>query len=152
MVLRSLGFVLASVLLYSSIQHLKNPYHFLGTVYSYELLSPQMGLWVASLLPLAQLVFAAMIFARFWESAVAIFVSVMFATFLVAQLTAWLRGLAIPCGCFGLDSDTAIGWQTITLVLALLAIALTYLYCCISLQKAAASSATVCTAGRESAK
>jgi len=123
---RSVGAGLAGVLLYSSVSHLKNSFFFLGTVYSYELLSPSQGVVVAVLLPTMQFLLAAFIFAGLWNLAVAILTSFMFAVFSISQSIAFARGLLIPCGCFGLDDEMQVGWMSLAMVFGLLAFSLIY--------------------------
>jgi Methylamine utilisation protein MauE len=126
MISRSMGVLLGGVLLFSALQHFKNPFFFLGTVYSYELLNPTMGLWIASILPVAQFVLAAMLLTRFWETASAIMTSSMFAIFVSAQSLAMAKGLLIPCGCFGSQNESVIGWKSISWVCCLLLVSLYY--------------------------
>jgi prepilin-type N-terminal cleavage/methylation domain-containing protein len=134
MLRRSLGLCLAGILLYSSIQHTKNPFFFLGTVYSYELLPPKLGMWVASLVPLSQFLLSALIMARFWESCVAILTSVMFASFATAQSLALVKGLVIPCGCFGVDNEATIGWESLVWVFSWLGASISYVLVCLRCQ------------------
>jgi len=126
MISRSIGVLLAGVLLFSALQHFKNPFFFLGTVYSYELLNPTLGLWVASIVPIAQFVLAAMLLTRFWESAAALLTSSMFAIFVSAQSIAMAKGLLIPCGCFGSENETFVGWKSISWVSSLFLVSLYY--------------------------
>ncbi len=116
MIYRNIGLVLAGISLYSGWQHLKNPYYFLGTVYSYDLLSPTLGYWVAALVPISQVILSAMVFARFCELVSSFLLVVMLSTFALAQTFALAKGLTIPCGCFGADSELQVGWPSVAWV------------------------------------
>jgi hypothetical protein len=119
MIYRSVGLVLATVLLFSGLQHIKNPFFFLGTVYSYGLTDPTTGLWVAVLVPISQLVLSAMVYARLWERGVGLLLTAMFSAFTIAQTLVVAKGIVIPCGCFGSDMDTPIGWLSLSWISSL---------------------------------
>lgn len=131
MIARSIGLFLAGVLLVSAIEHAKNPFFFLGTVYSYDLLDSNFELWAAAILPTSQFLLSAMVFAQIWHAGVALVISSLFALFVFAQGLALAKGLVIPCGCFGVESNTSIGWQSLFWVLSILFVSLFYAVCCI---------------------
>ena len=52
------SWVLGIVLVISAIPHLGNPYFFLGSVYAYQMVSPNMGQFTVMILPVLQLFLA----------------------------------------------------------------------------------------------
>ena len=105
---RAVALVVAAPLLGSAYAHLGNPYQFLATVFSYQLVGPDIGLIVATWVPYLQLSLAACLFARWWPAACYTLCGLLFAAFLTAQASVYWRGLDISCGCFG-SGQSAIG-------------------------------------------
>ena len=58
------GLVLAVFWLRSGLAHMANPYYFLSSVYSYELVGPALGQAAAMVLPVLQLVLAVCLVTR----------------------------------------------------------------------------------------
>ena len=90
------------VLVRSAMFHLGNPFGFLATVYSYDLLSQATGVVVAAVLPAAQLVLGLLLvlFAEYRKTSMK-FAAWLFVGLAVVQLVTLYRGLNITCGCFG---------------------------------------------------
>ncbi len=111
---RLVALALALLLLRSAFAHLGNPYHFLSTVYSYQLVRIEAGKWVALVLPYLQMVVAVCLLARWWPKQSYLLAFVLFAAFVVAQAMALRQGLEISCGCFGAAESLQVGWATLT--------------------------------------
>jgi hypothetical protein len=103
------GLALAGVLFWSAAAHLANPYHFLASVYEYQLVGQTAGTWIATLVPFVQLVVAACLVTRVALPGALLTASVMFLAFTSAQGIALARGLEINCGCFGPGGGIQVG-------------------------------------------
>lgn len=101
-----LAVVCGLVLVRSAQFHLGNPFGFLVTVYSYEILPKWGGVVVAAVLPPLQLVLGLLLvlFPRQRKCCLQLSVT-LFLTFAVVQLMTLQRGLNISCGCFGPSID-----------------------------------------------
>lgn len=114
--------VFGLVFLVAGFPHWSNPYYFLGSVYAYKLVEPGVGQLVAMSLPIIQLVLALCFLTRTFLDASHIATLFLLICFASVQTTAFLGGLDISCGCFGPNSDSQIGWSTLSLVYGLLAL------------------------------
>lgn len=101
---------IGAVLVKSAILHLQNSYAFLASVYSYDLMSPNLGVLVAALLPSIQLALGVMLLF-FGDRRVVglICCALMFLSFSVIQMITLWRGLNISCGCFGASIENPVG-------------------------------------------
>jgi len=113
------SWILGIALLLSAIPHLGNPYYFLGSVYAYDVVGPGLGQLVAMVLPILQLLLAACLISGLFRSGAHLVVLPILLAFAFLQTSAKLRGLDIPCGCFGPCEDS-IGWFSLALIYGLL--------------------------------
>lgn len=95
------GLVVGSLLVYSGVMHLANPYQFLGSAYDYRLIGIGSGVVLAGFLPAFQLVCGAALVCRRFVNGAFVLSSIMIVGFIVAQSSVMLRGLDIDCACFG---------------------------------------------------
>jgi hypothetical protein len=106
--------VVGLLLAASAYRHLDNPYFFLATIYSYQIVGERTGHYLASILPVVQLVITiALVFDNRARSTAFLLAMILFATFLGAQISALVRDLKISCGCFGSADDTPIGAKSL---------------------------------------
>ena len=91
---------LGALLMYSGLVKLYDPIAFLDIVYKYELVGEQGGIVAAFLIPIVELSVGALLLAG-TSRAGAMTAFALLLLFTAAQTSAWLRGLAIDCGCFG---------------------------------------------------
>lgn len=112
---RLLAVILAIPLLRSAFVHLGNPYYFLSTVYSYQLMGIESGKWLAFLLPAFQLVVAVCLLFRWWLAEAYLLACLMFTAFVLAQVHVLRQGLNIDCGCFGAPGTLPVGRMTLVL-------------------------------------
>lgn len=105
------------VLVRSAMFHLGNPFGFLATVYSYEILPKWAGVIVAAVLPATQLVLGLMLVLFPQHRRASLKLSgVLFLLLAVVQIMTLVRGLNITCGCFGPSiEDNPIGPYSIGL-------------------------------------
>ena len=114
---------IAVALLASGVAHISNPYYFLGSVYSYGILTPRLGLAVAVVLPTLMIVMAICVLCEILRDAALHMALGLFGVFAVAQAFAWLRHSNIECGCFGPSYGyEPIGLSSLVTVVALLAL------------------------------
>jgi hypothetical protein len=102
---RVVAWSIAAVFLASGMQHLRNPYFFLGSVYSYEIVGSGCGVFIASTLPFLQLVLGVCLLADVARRAALSITCAVFGLFLCVQGWAWWQNLGIECGCFGANDD-----------------------------------------------
>jgi uncharacterized membrane protein YphA (DoxX/SURF4 family) len=88
-----------SVFLYSSLSKLQQPYDFLSAVYSYELVGPQLGLWVTATIPWLELATGICLVLGFWDRSAWILAIALLSVFTAALYSVASRGLLVPCGC-----------------------------------------------------
>lgn len=93
--------ILALVFIYASFHKIAYPNEFYTTVINYQIL-PQFGAYaIAYFLPALELLAGlALLNKRFLIPSLTI-ISAMLVIFIIAILSAWIRGLDISCGCFG---------------------------------------------------
>lgn len=108
--------VLGAVLLFSAVQHIRNPYFFLGSVYRYELLDLHVAFIVALILPFIQLFVGVAMIANLFHPTSKMVGGLLFVIFTIVQATALFRGLSISCGCFGPSSSAPISYSSLSLV------------------------------------
>lgn len=99
----------------SAIAQLGNPYFFLSSVYAYELVGPDVGVWVAVVLPFLQIVLSSCLLLRFFAREAYLVSGLLFLGLVAAQAAALRAGLTISCGCFGSLGSGEIGAQTLAL-------------------------------------
>lgn len=114
---RGLALGVAMLLLRSSFAHLGNPYYFLSSVYSYQIVGIETGRWFAVLFPFVQLTTAILLLTRWWAFEGYVAATVMFIGFIAVQLSAMARDLDIACGCFG-SSSTKVGLESLAVAFA----------------------------------
>jgi hypothetical protein len=105
--------VASGLLLVSACAHLKNSYFFLGTVYSYQIVQPSLGIVIAAFLPFLQIVLALCLLSNAFMAPVVLLSSLLFSLFIAVQLYAVHARLDITCGCFGVDSAKRVGLESL---------------------------------------
>lgn len=112
---RANGIALAFVLIRSAAAHLGQPYYFLSTIYSYQIVGPEVGQLAAATLPAIQIAVAASLVLGWFRRGGYVVAVLLFLSFFAAQYYALDRGLNISCGCFGAGSSLLIGVETLAL-------------------------------------
>lgn len=123
------GIILALYWLRSGLAHITNSYYFLSSVYSYEIVGPDMGVAVAMGVPALQLILAAALVTRRSVGGALFLSAGLLAVFAAAQGSALVRGLQIGCGCFGPSQRQSIGGETLATTLLLLVCAVAAFVC-----------------------
>lgn len=91
--------LLGSIFLWNSLSKLQQPYDFLSAVYNYELVGPQLGLWVATAVPWLELATGICLAIGIWERGAWLLAIILLSAFTGALYSVANRGLLIPCGC-----------------------------------------------------
>ncbi len=110
---RILAVGLAFILLRTAASHVGNPYYFLTSVYSYQVVGQTLGEAVAAVLPFVQIATALALLVGMWLRPAYILALALFLTFCGVQVAALKRGLKIPCGCFGADATRLVGPESV---------------------------------------
>lgn len=122
---------LAFVFLLSGLAKVRRPGEFLNDVYGYELVGPVGARVVASALPGVEICIAACLLADIQTAGALAAAAVVCGGFFVVQSSAFLRGLKIPCGCFGsLDNGNTIDYWSLFRAAGLAGISLMGLIIC----------------------
>jgi putative oxidoreductase len=130
------GFILAvrlalgCLFLASSLPKLRQPYDFLGSVYSYELIGPKLGVFVAIILPWLELFVGVSLIGGIFVGGALLVSIAMSAMFTFVLASALWRGLDISCGCFSPSGVSIIGYSTLIRAAAMLAAA-SAVYVCV---------------------
>jgi len=102
---RALVAIVAFVLLSSGLIHIAQPYFFIFSVASYQVIPDGLlGIWVINI-PYLQVVLALCLFLGVAERVSAVLAGALFFIFSVAQAIVLLRGESLNCGCFGYSSS-----------------------------------------------
>ena len=125
---RTLRILIAYIFLASAIPHFSNPYYFLGSIYAYEIVGPQLGQWISILLPTLEFTIA-----LYFMSGIAIEGAYLLATgaflfFTIAQSLALWNGLNISCGCFGARAQAKLDALSVVTSVAISSILLLRLF------------------------
>lgn len=122
LVIEEIGcFSLSCPLAISAIYHVQAPFATIKSISRYNLVSGDVNLVVASLLPVLQILAVCGLYARSHRLLATWLCTMLYTVFVFAQFSAIVRGLSIECGCFGSASST-ITWSSAISVLGLLVI------------------------------
>lgn len=115
--LRGLAFVLQIAIglmfIYSSLPKIRQPYDFLASIYSYELVGPKLGMFTAMTLPWLELLVGICLIGGIFVRGALLASLAMAAMFTFVLSSALYQGLEITCGCFGNGSTDIITYKTV---------------------------------------
>ncbi|MHC4397324.1 MAG: MauE/DoxX family redox-associated membrane protein [Planctomycetota bacterium] len=106
--------------IWSSLPKIRQPYDFLSSVYSYELIGPRLGMFVAMTLPWLEVLVGICLVGGVFISGALLASAGMAAMFTFVLASALYRGLEITCGCFGSSATEIIGVSTLIRAIAIL--------------------------------
>jgi uncharacterized membrane protein YphA (DoxX/SURF4 family) len=110
-IILALRIALGAVWLYAAYSKLKQPWLlFAMSIDSYKLLPEWASLTVARSLPWVELALGVMFISGVFLRYAATIGAAILTVFFAAMISAYVRGLAIDCGCFG--PGDAISWRT----------------------------------------
>jgi len=105
---------LGLLLIMASIEKIHDPGAFAESVANYRLLPPFAVMGVATVLPWIELLSGLFLLIGILVHGSALLISALMLVFIIAILSALMRGLDILCGCYTLDpSASRIGWSKI---------------------------------------
>ena len=99
--------------IWSSLPKIRQPYDFLSSVYSYELVGPKLGMFVAMTLPWLELLVGICLIGGIFIDGALLASIAMTAMFTFVLGSALYHGLEITCGCFGASATEIIGYSTL---------------------------------------
>src|SRR5438128_319167 len=88
---------LGILFIWAALQKLQQPYDFLSTVYSYDLVGPRLGLSIAFVLPWLELVLGISLVTAVLQRGALLLSTLLLAVFTCARFSAASRDLLIPC-------------------------------------------------------
>lgn len=116
---------LGAVFIYASIDKIRYPEPFAQNIQAYEMFPTALVNIAAIWLPWLELCCGSLLILGIWVRSNAAILSVLLFVFIVALLSAILRGLDISCGCFEAgDSETMVGWSRVMEDLGLIILSL----------------------------
>lgn len=113
---------LGCMFLYSSLPKIRQPYDFLSSVYSYEMVGPKLGLLIAMVLPWAELMVGVCLLGGIFVGGALLVSIAMGGMFTFVIGSAMYRGLEISCGCF--SASGAIGYSTLIRACAIMLVSI----------------------------
>jgi uncharacterized membrane protein YphA (DoxX/SURF4 family) len=108
------------IFLSSSLPKLRQPHEFLGKVYNYQLVGPDLGVLVAMALPWLELIVGICLLAGIFVGGALLVIVGMAVMFTSAVGVALYRGLTISCGCFGTSASEMVSYVTLIRAIAIL--------------------------------
>lgn len=121
--LLALRVALGAIFIYAAWLKLRDPWQiFAMSIDAYRILPLQMVELAAHVIPWLELAIGVLLIAGLWLRISSSIVSLLLLTFFTLMVRAYIKGMAIDCGCFG--PGEAISWKTLLRDGALLAAAL----------------------------
>lgn len=111
---------LGCMFIYSSLPKIRQPYEFLSDVYNYELVGPKLGMFVAMVMPWAELLIGICLVGGIFIGGALLMSIALGAMFSVVLGWAIHMGLNISCGCFGSSSTDIIDYTTLLRAIAIM--------------------------------
>ncbi len=108
-----LRLVLGSVLIWSSLHKIQQPWLFLANVHDFRLVSEQVGILVAIVLPLLELAVGVCLVLRIFIGGALVGGVILGCIFVAVQASALWRGLTVACGCFSSAGYDIVGYATL---------------------------------------
>jgi putative oxidoreductase len=99
--------------LWGSLPKIRQPYDFLSSVYSYELVGPKLGMFVAMTLPWLEIFVGICLIGGVFISGALLVSTGMAMMFTFVIGSALYHGLDITCGCFGASSTEIVNYSTL---------------------------------------
>lgn len=94
--------LLAGVFLFAAFPKIQDPGAFATSIEGFRVIDGALALWIALVLPWLELVIGFGILVPQIRRASGLIIMVLLIAFIGLHASAWIRGLDINCGCFGL--------------------------------------------------
>jgi uncharacterized membrane protein YphA (DoxX/SURF4 family) len=98
---------LAAVFLAAALLKLRDVAGFYREIENYQVFPPVLAVGLAYYVPALELVAAVAVLVPRWRRPGALVLGLLLAAFLGLLTSAWVRGLDISCGCFGVENFSA---------------------------------------------
>jgi len=98
--------VLAWVFISAALPKIQDPVAFSAAVDGYRIVGGSLSIWVAIVLPWLELVIGIGLLTPWLRRASGGTMACLLGLFIALHASAWLRGLDIDCGCFGMSADS----------------------------------------------
>jgi hypothetical protein len=106
--------ILGTVFVYASFDKIRYPEPFAQNIIGYDILPLAWTNIAAIWLPWLELVSGVMLILGVWVRSNALIVNFLLIVFIIALISAIVRGLDISCGCFEVgDSESQVGWMRV---------------------------------------
>ncbi len=115
---------LGFIFIVSSVPKIRQPFAFLGSVYGYELVGPQMGVLVAMVLPWVELFTGVCLVGGVFVGGALLASMGMGAMFTFVLASALWRHLDISCGCFSSSAAGKISYVTLIRAIVILLVSM----------------------------
>lgn len=97
--------LLVAVFLFAALPKIQDPVAFAGSIDGFRVVSYDLAVWIALLLPWLELVTGFGVLIPQIRRGSAVILAIMLIGFIGLHASAWIRGLDISCGCFGVHED-----------------------------------------------
>ncbi len=111
--LRIARFILGIVFIVTSIDKIDNPDAFAANIVAYKLAPYALINVIALMMPWLELLCGVFLIAGVYVRGSSVLISVLLGVFMVAMMSALLRGLDIDCGCFGKEHASPVTWMKV---------------------------------------
>ena len=119
--------------IWGSLPKIQQPYDFLSSVYSYELVGPRVGMFIAMTLPWLELLGGICLIGGVFVSGALLASIGMAAMFTFVLGSALYQDLDITCGCFGAGATDIITYKTLIRAIIILSASFLAYLCAIFL-------------------
>ncbi|MHC4397412.1 MAG: MauE/DoxX family redox-associated membrane protein [Planctomycetota bacterium] len=117
--------------IWGSLPKIRQPYDFLSSVYSYELVGSRLGMFIAMTLPWLELMVGICLIGGIFVSGALLASMGMAAMFTFVLASALYQGLEITCGCFGTGATEIITYKTLIRAIIILSAGFSAYLCAI---------------------
>lgn len=97
--------VLAAAFILAALPKIQDPVAFAAAVDGFRVVSGELTMWIALLLPWIELVIGLGLLVHQLRLGSGLIIGVLLVAFMGLHLSAWSRGLDISCGCFGPETS-----------------------------------------------
>jgi len=97
--------LLGAIFIYASIEKLQQPLEFARLIDAYRILPEKFVIVVAVILPFLELICGILLIAGVWTVPSLTWIGLLLIVFTAGLVQAYLRGLAIDCGCFSVTGS-----------------------------------------------
>jgi uncharacterized membrane protein YphA (DoxX/SURF4 family) len=97
--------LLAAVFLLAALPKIQDPVAFASSIEGFRVVGSDLAVWIALILPWLELVTGFGLLIPQIRRGSAMIIALLLLAFIGLHASAWMRGLDISCGCFGVNED-----------------------------------------------